>query len=129
MQTITFDPATHVLVPRDPIAWMHVMNMEGDQTTVQFSEDPDSLPFGRPGQDHDEEYRVDVVPLAAIALPQSSCQGNLDNCRESLKWTAAILMLLIRNRTVLEHQMINIGGETKTIGEILDMANAALDVK
>ncbi|TAL82051.1 MAG: hypothetical protein EPN62_05705 [Candidimonas sp.] len=113
MQTITYDPATHVLVPRDPTTKMLTA---GADATDLYSHSPRG---------------IWAAMLAAVpAAPQSSCSNNSSNCREALKWAAAALDAIVKIKRFPEADILELdGGEQKSVGEILGMANAALEPK
>ena len=103
MQTITYDPATHVLVSRD-----RMRDVYNAMTPAQI----DAI-----------EKRHNQSHSNPVELHQT-------DCREALKWTAAALDAIVKFKRVQERDTIKLGNdEHKTIGEILDMANAALGDK
>ena len=57
--------AEHVERDAEPVAWLHTMHMEFDQTSKRVVLDEEEQPFGEPGRDHSEGYLVTVNPLYA----------------------------------------------------------------
>ena len=49
-----------------PVAWLHTLDntegIEGNEPLTELSFSPES-PFGVPGRDHSEEFRVTSTPL------------------------------------------------------------------
>jgi len=45
-----------------PVAWLHTMHMELDQTYDRLTASPDN-PWGEPGEDYSAEYHVTSEPL------------------------------------------------------------------
>jgi hypothetical protein len=54
------------MVEARPVAWLHTRHMELDQTQTEVTECA-KHPFGRPGRDFSEEYRVTSEPLYPVA--------------------------------------------------------------
>lgn len=56
-----------------PVAYLHVLHMEGDQTYQRLTFEGGSTldnAFGIPGRDYSEEYHVTITPLYdAKSLP------------------------------------------------------------
>lgn len=113
MQTITYEPATHVLVPREPTTKMLTA---GAAATDLYSHSPRG---------------IWAAMLAAVPTASSSNYSNNSNsCREALKWTSAAFSAFAKIQRVKESDRFELDdGSLKSIGEILDMANAALESK
>lgn len=114
MQTITYDPATHVLLPRLP-------DKEMVAAGLRFA----------PGMDvfSVSALFIEMMKVAPSA-PQSSSSNNSNSCREALKWTAAGFKAFAKMQRAKESDRFELDdGTLKSIGEILDMADAALEQK
>ena len=51
-----------LLEGKEPVGWLHTMHTEGDQTITRLSKSPDP-PFGVPGVDYSDTFRVTTEPL------------------------------------------------------------------
>ena len=122
MQTIIYDPATHVLVPRYPTSKMvHAFfGLHGSR--------PDDYIFR--GDYGNVAFSYCEMLAAAPPAPQSSYSNNSNssippNSREleALRWTAAALSAVVKIKHFSEKdRFLMDDGKGKTIGEILDMA-------
>ena len=148
MQTIIYDPKTHVLVPIKPTETMIVEGFESRPDEL-FSTDEEWEKYSALTGCEQAAYCAEKCWSAMLAAvpPQSSCteksnnsipsnsrelessgQASLDNCREALKWTAAALSAVVKIKHFSEKDRFLMDDRTgKSIREILDMANAALE--
>ncbi len=69
----------------EPLAWLHTMHMELDQTSVRLGFS-DQNPWGAPGVDYSAEYVVTVQPLyASTALQRNVAVGRRAGMEEAAR--------------------------------------------
>jgi hypothetical protein len=90
-------------VATKPVAWLHTMHMEFEQTNESVTLDEGTHPFGVPGRDHLEEYPVTITPLYAAPATEPDAAFRLsrfrgfcviDNYQDGDAWQAELRRLL-----------------------------------
>lgn len=112
--------AAHNAGAQEPVAYLHEMHMEADQTYERLTFDTTNA-FGEPGRDYSESYAVTCTPLYAQPQPMP------DAARDALKSAAKALQV------ALPHMQCDEGGNgpdcTPVFQALFDCKHALAEIE